>query len=401
MNPIQGWLADARKNPDTRHVDTCDGVRALAILIVAWYHIWQQSWLYPNLTIFGKDISFDPLVRSGYIWVDIMILISGFCLYLPWARLGEDEKAQSPLAFYEKRLARVHPSYLLTIAVMFAVALAANAYGGNRAFMLRDLLSHLTYTQMFAYDTYYATNLGGSLWTLALEMQLYLLFPLLARAFRRRPVLTFTAMVGLALVSRGYIAAAYYDVSLYFNQLPAYLDTFALGMAAALVHVKLSGLRHGALTRLVCSAATLAALWLLFRTAKEQAGCMSTEAIRVGQMNRRLTMGLLGALLLIASANAGWLVRHILSNPVTRFVSAVSMQFYIWHQTIAVWLLKARLIPSAYANPNYDGDLLWQKRYTLACFAVALAAAALLTYGFERPISRKMRQKQNKIQKKA
>ena len=35
MNPIRGWLADARQNPDTRHVDTCDGVRALAILIVA------------------------------------------------------------------------------------------------------------------------------------------------------------------------------------------------------------------------------------------------------------------------------------------------------------------------------------------------------------------------------
>lgn len=49
-------------------------------------------------------------------------------------------------------------------------------------FLLRDLVSHLTYTQMFAYDTYYATNLGGALWTLALEMQLYLLFPLLARS---------------------------------------------------------------------------------------------------------------------------------------------------------------------------------------------------------------------------
>lgn len=164
MNPIQGWLADARQNPDTRHVDTCDGVRALAILIVAWYHIWQQSWLYPNLTIGGKTVSFDPLVRSGYIWVDIMILISGFCLYLPWARLTVGEAGQSPLAFYEKRLARVHPSYLLTIAVMFGVALATNAYGANRAFLLRDLVSHLTYTQMFAYDTYYATNLGGALW---------------------------------------------------------------------------------------------------------------------------------------------------------------------------------------------------------------------------------------------
>ena len=233
MNPIKGWLADAEKSPDTRHVDTCDGVRALAICIVAWYHIWQQSWLYPNLTVFGREISFDPLVRSGYIWVDMMILISGFCLYLPWARLGEGEKGQSPAAFYEKRLARVHPSYLLTIAVMLGVALATRAYGDNRSFMLRDVASHLTYTQMFAYDTYYATNLGGSLWTLALEMQLYLIFPLLARAFRRQPAATFAAMMGIALAARGYIAATYPDVSLYFNQLPAYLDTFALGMAAA------------------------------------------------------------------------------------------------------------------------------------------------------------------------
>ncbi len=82
------------------------------------------------------------------------------------------------------------------------------------------MASHLTYTQMFAYDTYYATNLGGSLWTLALEMQLYLIFPLLARAFRRQPALTFAAMMGIALATRGYIAATYPDVSLYLISFP-------------------------------------------------------------------------------------------------------------------------------------------------------------------------------------
>ena len=63
-------------------------------------------------------------------------------------------------------------------------------------------------------------------------------------------------------------------------------------------------------------------------------------------------MGLLGAVLLTASANAGWLVRHIFANPLTRFISAISLHLYIWHQTIAVWLLKSRLIPSAFENPN-------------------------------------------------
>ena len=69
---------------------------------------------------------------------------------------------------------------------------------------------------MFAYDTYYATNLGGLL-TLALEMQLYLIFLPLARAFRRKPAATFAAMMGIALAARGYIAATYPDVSSVFQ----------------------------------------------------------------------------------------------------------------------------------------------------------------------------------------
>ena len=393
MNPIKFWTEDARKQPDVRRVDTCDGVRALAIMIVVWYHIWQQSWLYPEMRIFGKSISFDPLVRSGYIWVDIMILISGFCLYLPWARLAQGEKGQSPLAFYRRRLIRIHPSYLLTLAIMFGVALATDAYGNNRAFMAADLATHLTYTQMFTYNTYYATKLGGALWTLALEMQLYALFPLFARAFKRSPLITLAAMTGFSLAVRAYIASRYPDVSLYFNQLPAYLDTFALGMAAAAVHVRLSRTPHNAWTRILCSLLSVAAVCLLWNVVCEQAGCATTETIRLGQMNRRMAMGLLGAVLLTASANAGWLVRHIFANPLTRFISAISLHLYIWHQTIAVWLLKSRLIPSAFENPNYSGDAVWQGWFTLACFAISIVAAPLLTYGFERPVARRLGKK--------
>lgn len=259
--------------------------------------------------------------------------------------------------------------------------------------MAADLATHLTYTQMFTYNTYYATKLGGALWTLALEMQLYALFPLFARAFKRSPLITLAAMTGFSLAVRAYIASRYPDVSLYFNQLPAYLDTFALGMAAAAVHVRLSCTPHNAWTRILCSLLSVAALFLLWNVVRAQAGCATTEAIRLGQMNRRLAMGLLGAVLLTASANAGWLVRHIFANPLTRFISAISLHLYIWHQTIAVWLLKSRLIPSAFENPNYSGDTVWQGWFTLACFAISIAAATLLTYGFERPVARRLGKK--------
>ena len=387
MNPIRIWLSDARKRPDSRHVDTCDGLRAIAILIVAWYHIWQQSWLYPAVDVFGRHISFDPLVRSGYMWVDMMILISGFCHYLPWARLADGDKRPHPLDFYAKRLFRIHPSYLLTIVVMFAVALATEAYYSD-AHLRLDLFSHLTYTHTFFYNSYYASNLGGALWTLAIELQFYLIFPWLAREFKRSPLMTFLAMTCFSVAFRLWGLSRYADVSMIVNQLPAYLDTFAFGMAGAHIHHTLSRHKRGAASRIACSALCVMMIPLVWRVVRAQASLSSVEAIRIGQMNHRMAMNVLGCALLVLSANAGLIVRRLLSNPLTRFVSAVSMQFYIWHQTIAVWLLKYRVIPSEAEHPNYEGDLRWQVLYTIACFAVSFFVSAVLTYGFERPVSR-------------
>ncbi len=394
-NPIRIWLDDANAAPDTRHVDTCDGIRAAAIMIVAWFHIWQQSWLYPGLDLFGAHVSFDPLVRSGYMWVDIMILISGFCLALPWSRLRYEGGAQPDvLDFYAKRMIRIHPSYLLAVTVMFAVALATNAYHSMEHLRL-DIFSHLTYTHTFFYDAYYASNLGGALWTLAIELQFYLIFPFIAREFLKSPVMTIAAMIATALAVRGYIADTYADISLYFNQLPAYLDSFALGMLASEAHVWLSRRRHNALTRIVCSLGCVLLLPLLWEIVCEQARSSGTAAIRMGQMMHRLPLSAMGAALLVLSANAGLIVRRILGNPVTRFISAVSMQFYIWHQTLAVWILQYRLVPSACEHPNYEGDHRWQVIYTAVCFLGGLAVAAVLTYGFERPIAKALQKKWN------
>ena len=400
MNPFKRWLCDAKTPPSLKHVDTCDGLRAMAVMIVAWYHIWQQSWLFPGLYVFGKDISFDPLVRSGYIWVDIMILISGFCLYLPWARMRyEGGSRPDVLDFYARRLMRIHPSYLLTIAVMFAVAMATNAYY-YPWHMKRDLLSHLTYTHMFFYDAYYSSNLGGALWTLAVEMQFYLIFPLLARAFYKLPATTFSAMVAFSLAFRGWVGLNISDVSMYCNQLPAYLDTFALGMGAAAVHARLAQKRPNAFTRILCTGLSVLTLYLLWEIVSGQARCPDVIAIRRGQMNNRLAMGLLGAVLLVSSANAGLILRRLMANPVTRLMSRVSFQFYIWHQTIAVWLITYKVIPSSYENPNWEGDHAWQLTYTFACFAVSLIVAAALTYGFEHPIAKWLQKKWDAYRKR-
>ena len=62
------------------------GFRALMVLAVVNYHIWQQSWLSQRVSLLGLSTDFDFFTRSSYLFVDGMILLSGFLLYLPYAR---------------------------------------------------------------------------------------------------------------------------------------------------------------------------------------------------------------------------------------------------------------------------------------------------------------------------
>ena len=36
---------------DAKHIDVLDGVRALAVFGVLWFHFWQQNWIMPNFRL--------------------------------------------------------------------------------------------------------------------------------------------------------------------------------------------------------------------------------------------------------------------------------------------------------------------------------------------------------------
>ena len=94
------------------YMPVADGFRVLCVLIVAWFHIWQQSWLTPELTIGPVHIDLLPLVRTGYLMVDMMLLLSGFLLFLPYARARVDGGPLPDVAtFYKKRVVRIVPAF--------------------------------------------------------------------------------------------------------------------------------------------------------------------------------------------------------------------------------------------------------------------------------------------------
>ena len=378
--------------PDAKHLDVLDGVRVLCILLVGWFHIWQQSWLSPQFEVLGEFVSLDFLLRSGYIWVDGLLLLSGFLLYLPYTQAGSRLPAVG--AFYKRRLIRIFPSYLLCVVPMFIISCVRGDYLKTSDAVL-DILSHLTFTHNLFYFSYFRSPLNGALWTLAVEMQFYLLFPFLARAFRKLPIVTYFAMAGAAFAFR-YYASIQADTSMYFNQLPAFLDVYANGFVAASVFAALRkrlGNEPDAKVRLLFTVLMVLCVSVLMHIAQAQAYSPSQELIRQGQMDRRFSLSAALACLMVCAAFSLPAMRFLLGNKAMHFLSLVSFQFYIYHQMLAVKLKEWGFPPSEFSQPWMDGDYRWQLTYTICCFVFALVLAALITFLFERPIARVLRRR--------
>jgi len=375
------------RKPTSYYVAVADGLRAIFIFIISWYHIWQQSWLQPTLQIGSFTLDVYPLVRTGYMWVDGMLLLSGFLTFLPYARAMLDRvPLPDTAAFYKKRVARILPAYLFCILLLLFADALPNAMYSEPKYMWQDLLSHLTFTHTFFSFSYFSTHLNVVLWTLAVEVQFYLIFPLLAKAFVKNPAATWLGMVGAAWLYRGYVTLFVTSNNIWINQLIAFMDIYALGFLGAWMYVQLTrSIKPNAAVQILMTAMCAVILFLLWQLVLRQNYTSGYEALRTMQMRNRFALGALITMFILCATYAIDAVRWLLSNRVMRFLSGISFQFYVWHQYLAVLLRRLNIPYSASAVPNQDGEVLWQWKYTLLAFAVAFVAAAAVTYLIERP----------------
>jgi len=106
-------------------------------------------------------------------------------------------------AYYLRRLTRLEPPYVLALGLAFVAAAAVGPIRG----LLPHLLASLVYQHgtLFGYDSF----LNSPLWSLEIEVQFYVLVPLLALLFRiedttkRRIAMAAVGLAGLALGSHG------------------------------------------------------------------------------------------------------------------------------------------------------------------------------------------------------
>lgn len=360
-----------------------DFLRVMATLLVGWFHIWQQSWVSPG--------RWEFLPRTGAVWVDVLVLLSAFCIFLPAAnRLAEGKPLQgSPAGFYRRRAVRILPAYYASLLAALAIALAK---GGWSKQLGVDLLLHLSLTQMATAQTYLHTQLNGVTWTLTVLALFYLVYPLLLQGMARCPVLTLAGLLAVQLGYSLWLLPRYatpwgeWYYAFCFNQFPAFCGVLAVGLAAAQAFAWLSRCKglQTPVARLCFLGLGLAVLWGLLRLLRG----MNSPRLQYNQLLYRMPLALLAAAVLVCLALGPQPPLGQIWGAAAKF----SYSFYLWHQLLAVWLKYDLRLPPWVGNipPNQQGDAVWAARYNALAWAAAILAAVAGTLLVERPFARWM-----------
>jgi len=372
-----------------RHLDILDGLRGIAIALVIWFHLWQVSWLDPGPLIF--------IPIAGFLGVELFFFLSAFCLSYPYVRAYFEGTAPPGLRhFAYRRFIKIFPSYAISIAAVIAIAAlpgAKDSWGANIQWTTPqaaafDLASHLTFVHTLFGDTY--SSINGVLWTLGIEVQYYVIFPILIFLLLRAPLSVAGVMTALAIAYRIRIGRCcvmpVFDHNL--QQLLGFFDFFAAGMLCAFgyvwlrkTHPRVANLRW---PWLVVALAGIVWITLLFMnlTAKRWETDFSDFWLIRNGTYYAVAIGMVA----IGSLFAPPFWHKIIGNRVLVFLAVISYNMYLWHQVVFRWVATWPFIPHPQGVTR--GDPTWAWITTLCGLGIALGIASLVTYAIERPLLR-------------
>jgi peptidoglycan/LPS O-acetylase OafA/YrhL len=202
--------------PDTSGADV---LRGIAIIMVVAYHAMGPSWgWYVPWSGWLRDFSAAPSrallwcypITFGWAGVSLFFVISGFCIHYSYLRAGRFEAKQ----FFWRRVWRIYPAYIVAL-LAFQLLPQINLHTRAARF---DLGLHALMVHNASQTTFFGVS--GSFWSIAVEVQLYLLFPLL---------LVLREKVGIekAMVALFAVGCAWRSATLFLAPLPDHLITAA------------------------------------------------------------------------------------------------------------------------------------------------------------------------------
>jgi peptidoglycan/LPS O-acetylase OafA/YrhL len=310
-----------------------ESLRALAALGVLIGHSygWSHHWQGVYATLPGR------LVMSGGFAVFLFFSLSGYLLFLPFARAAFGSFERIDLRRYAvNRAVRILPLYYVVIGTYLVFH-----DDGVRSQWWRFLL----FLQSFNAGT--VDKVDGPAWSLVVEVQFYVLLPLFAwlvASIARRSLSRAAAVVGtlgiVALVVRALTVTSNDSVSLvWHHSLPGTCVFFFPGLLLALLRIHLDNhQRSWESARLVGSST----IWLL--------GGVALWTVSAYRYDYDYLMLPASALLLGACAlplRQQWLVR-LLDVRLLAALGTASYSLYLWHAPIIEWMSRARWMPGGF-----------------------------------------------------
>jgi peptidoglycan/LPS O-acetylase OafA/YrhL len=241
----------------SRRLAGLDGVRGLAALFVVVNHVFLRA--FP-----GYPVDNAPFWAGWFIYgrfaVVVFIVLSGFSLALAPVRRGWRLDGLS--RFARRRALRILPAYWAALVFSLAVAWLVVPPPGEALPDLRSVLVNGLLVQ----NLVSAPTPNRAFWSMAVEAQLYILFPLLLLMIRRRGALVMVAAVTLVVAAVGLAGPHVSHLDFIVTESPPDLAAlFAVGMLSAGV-VSVGGSRSAwpwAWLTVAAAAPVLATIWWL------------------------------------------------------------------------------------------------------------------------------------------
>ena len=289
-----------------------DGLRALAVLSVVFFH------------------AFPELIHGGFIGVDIFFVISGYLISSIIFK-GLENESFSFVEFYSRRIKRIFPAITIVLAgcLIFGwFALIAEEYEQ----LGKHSLGASTFTNNFMFWTesgYFDKNANTKpllhLWSLSIEEQFYLFWPLfLWWAYKWRSYLG-KVLIGLVfgftllhfyIFYPNKIAAFYAPYSRFFE--------FLIGAFIAYQHLKPKEKSNSLLFKRFRSMQSLLGLVLILIGIH-----VATKSHFPGWY--ALLSPVLGTALIIDSPEDSLVNKQLLSNKIVVWIGLISYPLYLWH----------------------------------------------------------------------
>ena len=316
------------QSPNIAYNPRLDHLRFFAAFIVLMFH--TNAWY---MGVAGRDRFRLPILDQGYTGVGLFMVISGMILTLITYEREIDTKR-----FYLNRLLRIYPLFVVVVTLgYFSTPDPRETSAGIDYLMALLPISNL---YRFKYGAY-----GGAMFSVMIEMQFYLMFPILALMLRQRGVRFYLALIGFLLLLRAIVFALNGTVHHlgYFSIFGA-LDLFLIGCLAGVYYARTEEKRISGMWWLVAVVVINVVIFFmhrpsgLFHVNYRQGSSVSSSVLWVVWPTLQ---GLMWAGLVLAYLKGSFALPF---SKVWAYLGKISYSLYAWH-TIACMLAVAYIAP--------------------------------------------------------